>query len=144
MKIKNDPIVLLMMFSAAADSTIDEKEKQRILNTIDHYPHWKFYGDTENILQSAREECTALIQSYNSHYEAIEHICGQVDQSKKELAYAFCFEICASNWVLNEEEEKFLKQVASYLSISPEVSTTIRKSIEIRYFTNRMDKMSDS
>jgi hypothetical protein len=143
MKIKNDPIELLMMFSAAADWEIDGQELQRISNTVEHYPHWKSYGDIESRLQEIKEECQSLVDSHNSQYEAVEYICSQVDQSKKELAYAFCFEICASNLVLNKEEVEFLKEVASYLSISPEISAAISKSIQIRYFTNRMDKMSE-
>ena len=128
-----DPVLMLMMFAAAADGSIDEIEVSKIINTANSYPYWK--GLTEEQKFDLSFSCQDVLNANESKEAAVKSVCDLVPVKLRFAAFAFCFEVIASNFKINDAESGFVKLIFEALSISDEFAAACEHSILARYFS---------
>jgi uncharacterized membrane protein YebE (DUF533 family) len=141
MNLKNDPILLLMMMAAAADGEVDNIERARLSNNVSYYPHWKQSDFDDASLSQLKDECGKILLEFNSQMDSIKFLAAQVPFDQREMALAFAFEICASNFILNETESNFLRELSGFLGVSSSICLAIETSIKLRFFTQNEESM---
>ena len=128
-----DPILMLMMFAAAADGNIEEIEISRIINTANYYPYWKGLSEQQKFALSS--SCQDVLNSSQSKEAAIKVVCELVKEDLRFAAFAFCFDVIASNFVINAAESKFIALVRESLGINYEFAAACEASVLARYFS---------
>ena len=65
--------------------------------------------------------------------DLVEEIGKNLNDSDRNTAFAFAYEICASNFTLDEHEIDLLKKMQKLWKLKPSVFTAIKLSAELRY-----------
>lgn len=140
LKLKNDPIMLIMFFAAGADNKITKDEIERFKQIVTFHGYWKQTSITNDLLASLAKEASDLL-SIDGAQHAIKLIINQVDENMKTLALALAIEVCASDFKVVKEEVEFLRGLRKKLNIDVALAKNLEASIKIRYFTNNESKM---
>ncbi len=138
----NDPTLVLMVMAAAADGEIEKLEVKHIVSAANYYPYLKSLPSHD--IFKVTKECQNIMSNTESKEAALIYMCNQIPDDRRKMAFALCFDVLASNFVINEPESRFIKSVKDYMNISSEFAQGCELSVIARYFFETPDKIVKS
>ena len=136
----DDSIFMLLILAAASDGKIEEIEMERILNTAKCYPGMKTFKKGKEY-EIARK-CEKLISNSITKEEGLGQICEKIAGNQKRAAFAYCFDVIASNFIIAEKEKDFMRLIKQLLNIDDALAISFEESMKARFFSSDNDGFS--
>jgi len=124
-------IVDALILAVFADGKIDTEEAVLLQVFFSNYP--EFSDVSRDSFEEAQIKLRNRLQSGKSVSDLVEEIGKNLNDSDRNTAFAFAYEICASNFTLDEHEIDLLKKMQKLWKLKPSVVTAIKLSAELRY-----------
>ena len=124
-------LVNVLIIAVFADGKIDTEEAVLLQNFFSHYPN--FSDVSRDSFQEAQVKLRNRLRSGENINQLIEEIGNSLDEKQRNTAFALAYEICASNFTLDEHEIDLLKKMQKLWKLKPSVVTAIKLSAELRY-----------
>ena len=124
-------LIQIMLLAAVSDGKIDPEERQLLLT------YQKLYPPLRDISQDESDEAKIdLFNKLNAEMKIIhiiENIGEKLSEKQKNTAYALAVEVCASNFEVVPQETALLEILAREWNIIPNIVSSVRMSVELRY-----------
>jgi hypothetical protein len=124
-------IVDALILAVFADGKIDTEEAVLLQVFFSNYP--EFSDVSRDSFEEAQIKLRNRLQSGKSVSDLVEEIGKNLNDSDRNTAFAFAYEICASNFTLDEHEIDLLQKMQKLWKLKPSVVTAIELSAELRY-----------
>ena len=124
-------IVDALILAVFADGKIDTEEAVLLQVFFSNYP--EFSDVSRDSFEEAQIKLRNRLQSGKSVSDLVEEIGKNLNDSDRNTAFAFAYEICASNFTLDEHEIDLLQKMQKLWKLKPSVVTAIKLSAELRY-----------
>ncbi len=69
--------------------------------------------------------------------DLLDEINQGIPSNLKETAYALALEVCAKDLDMHKSELVFMKKVAKIFNLDKEIVNALRKSVNVRYFSEK-------
>ena len=127
-----DALIFVMVSMSAADSTMSDRELDRIGQLVRRLP--VFEGYTQEDLNRAAKTCTAILfESENGLDLILDAVAESVPPSHYDTAYAVGVDVAASDLYVGQEELRFLQMLSDRLELEPLVTAAIERAARARY-----------
>ena len=124
-------LVDALILAVFADGKIDTEEAVLLQVFFSNYP--EFSDVSRDSFEEAQIKLRNRLQSGKSVSDLVEEIGKSLNDSDRNTAFAFAYEICASNFTLDEHEIDLLKKMQKLWKLKPSVVKAIKLSAELRY-----------
>ena len=124
-------LVDALILAVFADGKIDTEEAVLLQVFFSNYP--EFSDVSRDSFEEAQIKLRNRLQSGKSVSDLVEEIGKSLNDSDPNTAFAFAYEICASNFTLDEHEIDLLKKMQKLWKLKPSVVKAIKLSAELRY-----------
>lgn len=125
-----DTLVYIMVSVAAVDSSMDERELERIGNVVKTLPVFDGY-DPDHLIHAA-QACTDILQ-HEEGLDTVLGLCAELPEHLQETAYALAAEIAAVDRHVGAEEIRLLQRLRARLSVDKLTCAALERAAQARH-----------
>ena len=126
-------LIYVMVIVSAADSSMSDKELQRMGSMIRNLPI--FADFSEEKLISTAQDCAEILDNDEGLETVLGLVCGALAEKLHDTAYALAVEVAASDLKVNTEELRILQILRNRLGIDRLVCAGIERTVLARHRT---------
>jgi len=124
-------LVDVLILAVFADGRIDPQEAALLQTIFVHYP--QFNDVSRDSFDAAQVKLRNRLQAGVTIRQIIEELGSVFTEDERNTAYAFAYEVCASNFELEKQEADLLQDMQRAWHIKRGVVNAIKTSVQLRY-----------
>lgn len=124
-------LIEVLLLAAASDGNIDKHEQSYILRTL--YQTKSLQSFTQQDLAGIQRQLHEKLMRGSTQDDILKAAGFQLDEQKRNVAYALALELCYANINVEEGERRFLKLLRDTWDLDKGAVHSIHLSAELRY-----------